>query len=256
MKLLYALCACLWLTVHAGVALAEGKTLVIAADVWCPINCDPKVANQEGIGIDLARRVFEPLGYRIKYVIMPWSRALEEVRAGKIDAVIGATVKDDPSLVFPKHSVQEAFDDFYVLADNPLVFKNMESLKGQRLGVIQDYGYSDEVVKFVVKQRNVPDAIQEVSGDRALEQNIKKLLAKRIDVVVENRPVMEYRLKRLGLEKEVRRIGSIPQGSIYLAFSPALESSKWRAAEYDRGIDRLKQQKALKPLYAAYEMKP
>src|SRR5688572_5357943 len=73
------------------------KTLTIGADIWCPINCDPQDEKQ-GIGIDLARKIFEPYGYEIRYVVIPWSRALEEVRAGKLDAVVGATHADDESL--------------------------------------------------------------------------------------------------------------------------------------------------------------
>ncbi len=227
------------------------KVLTIAADIWCPINCAPD-AKPEGIGIDLARQVFEPLGYEIRYVVMSWSRALEEVRAGRVDAVIGANKMDDPTLIFPKRPVYHIMDDFYVLAENPLVFETIESLAGQRIGVIHEYGYDEKTMRYLDKMRKIPDMVQEVGGDDALEQNIRKLLARHIDVVVETRAVMDYKLLQMKLEKKIRRVGSVPQGNVYLAFSPALSRSRDLARQFDRGVVRLQAEGTLAAMYKSY----
>ncbi len=230
------------------------KTLTIAADVWCPINCEPD-AQQVGIGIELAKSIFEPLGYKINYVVMPWTRALEEVRAGKIDAVVGANTADEDTLIFPKEPIYGITDDFYVLRDNPLVFKTVDSLRGKRLGVIAGYGYSETLNNYLTQNRKISGELQEVSGDTALEQNIKKLLARRVDVIIESQLVMDYTLRKMQLTDKIKHIGSIPQGNVYLAFSPALGGSKDHAHQYDKGVTRLRASGALNALYAAYGLK-
>lgn len=245
----------MWIACAAPASAHEKPVLTIAADVWCPINCaegDPL----PGIGVELARRAFERQGYEVRYIVMPWARALEEVRAGKIDAVIGANHTDDASLLLPKHPILRVTDDFYVTADSTLRFNGLESLKAARIGIIHDYGYANALQTFLAAHRKTPGAVQEVGGDDALEQNIRKLLAHRIDVAVESRAVMDYTLKRKGLKDKIKRIGGIPQGYVYLAFSPAIPQSKARARAYDASIERMKAEGAFTPLYDAYGLSP
>jgi polar amino acid transport system substrate-binding protein len=129
-----------------------------------PINC----ASGDllpGIGIELAKEIFEPLGYRVQYIVMPWARALVDVRDGKIDAAIGANASDDPTLLFPKTPICDITDDFYVLSASTIQYKDMESLEGKRVGIIQDYGYGSEITHFISRHRKNQSLIQVTGGD-------------------------------------------------------------------------------------------
>jgi polar amino acid transport system substrate-binding protein len=229
----------------------EARVIRIAADLWCPINCTPLEA-QEGIGIDLARKIFEPLGYTVDYMVVPWARALEDVRSGKIDAVIGANHTDDPTLVLPKEGVAAISDDFFVSASDDWKFTGIESLAGKRLGVIKDYGYNDDIAAHIAAHERDSGIIQVVGGGDALEQNIRKLLARRIDVIVEAKPVMDYMQRRLGVQDKLRWAGGILQGNVYLAFSPAKEGSAELARLFDEGMARLRAAGDLDAMYAVY----
>jgi polar amino acid transport system substrate-binding protein len=230
--------------------------IIIAADEWCPINCDPAAAKfgntGYGIGIDLAKAIFEPAGYKVRYVVMPWSRALELVRQGKVDAVVGANMSDEPTLIFPNSAIYPISDDFYVLKDKDFTFKDISSLKGHRLGLIKDYGYNEIISNYVKSVRHVSGAVQETTGEDALRQNIEKLLAARVDVLVESRPVMDYTLKKTGLQDKIRWAGSIPQGNVYLGFSPVLGQSKQLAQLFDKGVAELKTSGKLGAMYESY----
>lgn len=229
------------------------KTITIAADEWCPINCKQD-KEPLGVGIDLAKAIFGPLGFQVKYVTMPWTRALEEVKKGNVDAVVGANSSDDPNLIFPKTPIYFMTDDFYALKDSKIAFNGMDSMKPYKLGTIKGYGYSASFVDFAKSQQDKPGAVQEASGDDAGEQNIRKLQAKRIDVVVESGPVMIYRLKQMGLEDKVAHIGSLPQDNIYVGFSQAISDSNSRAKLFDDGIAKLKKEGKLKAIYAKYNL--
>lgn len=232
------------------------NVITIAADVWCPINCDPAVAKfgnaGYGIGIDLAKAIFEPAGYKVRYMVMPWSRALELVRQGKVDAVVGANVSDEPTLIFPNSAIYPISDDFYVLKEKSFTFKDISSLKGQRLGLIKDYGYNEIISNYVKSVRHISGAVQETKGEDALRQNIEKLVAGRIDVLVESRPVMDYTLKKIGMQDKIRWVGSIPQGNVYLGFSPVLRQSAQLARVFDEGVAELKTSGKLGAMYKNY----
>jgi polar amino acid transport system substrate-binding protein len=230
------------------------KTITIEADQWCPINCEPGSA-EEGIGIELARKVFEPLGYKVNYVVVPWARALSDAMEGKTDAVIGANNTDEPRLKFPKSAVYNMTDDFYMLKEKAVPFSNLSSLGGQRFGIIKEYGYNEELTRFLEQRRSKPGMVQEVSGDDALTQNIRKLQAGRIDVLVESRAVMDFTLNRKKLADSIVRVGGLPQGDVFLAFSPAKPDSGELTKKFDEGVARLKASGDIEKIYARYGLK-
>jgi polar amino acid transport system substrate-binding protein len=232
------------------------KVVTIGADAWCPVNCDPASDGAEGLGIELARRIFEPRGYTVRYVIMPWARALAEARRGGIDAAVGANAGDDPTLVYPQSGIASVTDDIYALPGRDIEFQGLESLKDLRLGVIRDYGYGEATRAFIRSQAGILDAVQEVSGDDALDRNIRKLLTGRIDALIESGIVMDYKILRSDLTGKIRKIGTVPQGQVYLGFSPALATSSHLARLFDRGMEDLRRSGELDALRARYGLKP
>ena len=247
--------ACLLLQSSTGFALSDKKpTITIAADSWCPINCS-RPETKEGVGIDIARAVFEPLGYNVNYIIMPWADALAKVNRGEIAAVVGAGRSDDPRLVFPSSAILAISDDFYVLKGISWRFQGVETLKRKRLGVIESYGYGNEVKEYIRMNSEVRGAVQAQTGNNPLRTNIKKLQNNEIDVVVESRPVMEYTLASMGLEDKVIWAGGVKQDAVFLAFSPASPQSAGFAKMYDDGVRRLKASGQLANFYSAYGLR-
>ncbi len=238
-------------------ATAQGDSVItIAADSWCPINC-ARPESRLGVGIDLAKAVFEPLGFKIEYKIMPWSEALDKVRAGEIDAVIGASRYDDAKLIFPRYHIYDISDDFYVLKGNSWRFQGVHTLKGRKLGIIEDYGYGPAISEYIRNNKTKPELIQQATGDKALLDNIRKLQNREIDVIVETRPVMEYTISKIQpggrrLDDKIEWAGSSPQAPVFLAFSPSLAQSKTMAAQFDAGIKRLESEGKLEGFYRAY----
>lgn len=250
------LLVCLLATpVLAQEKMAQRPVITIAADEWCPINCNPQ-SEQPGIGIEIAKAVFVRAGYRVNYVVMPWKEALAQVREGKVDAVVGASKSDDPGLVFPVSSLYSISDDFYVLSGNPWRYQGMQSLVKRRVGVIEGYGYGNVIAKYISENRRVNGAIFFASGEEALKENIDRLLAGKIDVLVESRAVMDYTLRQLALSDRIIWAGGVMQGPVYLAFSPALAASRQRAQQLDAGYLQLRNSGQLQRMYNAYGLKP
>lgn len=233
----------------------SNKVITIAADEWCPINCAPK-SKDEGIGIDLARKVFEAQGYTVEYKIMPWADALKQVRTGKITAVVGASRSDEKSLIFPDNAILEIHDGFYTRSGSSWRYQGVHTLKNKRIGIIEDYGYGEVVSDFIKKNQYSAGALHIAKGKTPLQDNIKQLLEAKIDVLVESRVVMDYTLKTSDLSDKIISAGSVPQDFVYLAFSPALPQSKALAAQYDAAIRSMKSSGALKQMYGKYGLVP
>lgn len=225
--------------------------ITIAADDWCPVNCQPP-ESKSGVGIDLAKAIFESQGYRINYVVMPWSEALAKVRSGQVDAVVGAARSDDTTLVFPSQHLLQISDDFYVAKGMSWRFQGVHTLKNKKLGIIADYGYGAQVKDYIRANQSNLSLIQVSHGNDALKSNIKKLLNREIDVVVEAKPVMEYNISRMRLGGKVEWAGGVQQLPVYLAFSPALSKSRGLADLFDAGMRKLAAEGRLEGFYTPY----
>ena len=69
----------------AQFAFAKEK-IILAADMWCPYNCEPDSKNP-GFLIEMAKIIFEEHDIEIEYRLMPWSKALDAVKNGSIHAI-------------------------------------------------------------------------------------------------------------------------------------------------------------------------
>lgn len=240
------------LVLLACAGLARAETLVIAGDIWCPVNCQPG-SERPGIFVELAREIFAEAGIEVQYKALNWARTLQMVRRGELNAAVGAGVEDAPDFLFGATPVASSRSCFFTLPDSTWRFTGTASLAGQRLGVINDYSYGDELNTYIALHHGDSERIQIAAGDTALALNIGKLTHGRVDVVLENAWVMQAMLASQGRAGELREAGCrAPDVSIYLAFSPALESSPRYVALFEQGLQRYRANGRLQALLAAY----
>ena len=195
---------------------ATAETISIRADYWYPMNGDPK-SDAPGYMVELAKAIFEPQGIKVDYQLMPWSRAIQETRIGKIDCVIGAYKVSVPDFLFARQHWGNDETFFYKLKSDPWVYKgDVKALQNRKIGVISDYSYG-ETLDGVFKKLKVQGA----KGDKALETNIMKIISKRIDTMIESEYVMDSKLAKLNLSEQIVSAGNTLQGEpMYLACHP------------------------------------
>ncbi|MBU1283401.1 substrate-binding periplasmic protein [Pseudomonas sp. NPDC079086] len=240
------------LALLGSVGWARAETLVIAGDIWCPVNCQPG-SERPGIFVELAREIFAESGIEVQYQALNWARTLQQVRRGQLNAAIGAGVEDAPDFLFGATPVASSRNCFFTLPDSTWRFTGTASLAGQRLGVINDYSYGDELNTYIALHHGDSERIQIAAGDTALTLNIGKLMHGRVDVVLENAWVMQAMLASQGQAGGLREAGCrTPDVPIYLAFSPALESSPRYLALFEQGVQRYRANGRLQALLAAY----
>ena len=164
---------------------------------------------------DIFRTIFQKNGYKTKFVIVPWLRALNTFneKMPYINGMIGMkahSIKKEIA-IFPEEEIARYTHRFYALKDSPLVkswkYQGVESLKDITIGCVMGWNYCDNDITEYLKKGNTP-YIQALTGTAPAERNFKKLLARRIDLWIANINNTEYLLskKRKAGNKEAEMV--------------------------------------------------
>lgn len=230
---------------------ARADVITLRADEWCPYNC-AEDSDKPGYGIEVAKEIFAKAGHTLDYKTMAWARALEDGRKGAINAVIGADKVEAADYVFPAESIAVIDNTFVVKKGSGWKYAGPASLEKIKLGGIQGYSYSGEVGDYMTANAKNAARIDMVGGDNALEMNLKKVAAGRLDAAVDAKPVLAYKLMKMNLADKLEFAGSVDPSHIYIAFSPANPKSKEYAAILDKGIADMRASGRLKQLLDRY----
>lgn len=241
---IFAILICISRTVVAD-------TIVLASDEWCPYNCAPG-SDKPGFMVEIATKVFAEAGHQVDYKIVPWSRALDEARSGKLSGVIGAYKSDAPDFVFPARAPAQSETVFFAKTGEIWRYDGEKSLAAVAIAGILDYSYTESMDKYITSNKADPLRVQLVSGDDGLDKNVKKLLAGRVRVVLEDRAVMRHYLSTHGLQDKIVAVGAISAEDVFIAFSPALKNSKDYAHILSVGIEKMQASGELQRIIANY----
>lgn len=214
------------------------QSVVIAADPWCPHNCEAG-AEHEGYMIDIAREAFGLAGIDVEYVNMSWARALQQARDGYVDAVVGALPGDAPDFVFPEAATGYSKIALYTHLENDWQYSGIDSLSHLTLLAINGYAYSPELDSYIFRYQDNPQRVWVLSGPAPLSRAIELLQQQRSDVFPEDRYVMQWQLERDGQTESLRMAAVIHESPIYVAFSPVGRDSRELAALLSEGAKAL-----------------
>lgn len=235
-----------------GSANARAETLVMEADVWCPVNC-AQGAERPGIFVELAKEIFAEAGITVEYRVTNWARAVQDVRSGRVNALIGAGIRDAPDLIFGDAAPGISRNCFYARADSSWRYTGLASLAEIRLGVINGYSYGEEIDDYIRRHQKNLDRLQQAAGEQALGLNVRKVELGRVDATLENTWVMSLYMDQHENADNLVEVGCrTPDVPIYIAFSPVLSSSARYRDIFDEGVYRYRQDGRLEALLQNY----
>lgn len=162
----------------------ETNTIVAAGDPWPPF-VDPHNP-KEGLSLEIIRAAFQTQGYEVQYTNVPWARAEAGVKNGRYDILpdVWFTESRKRDLMFSTPYTRNEIR-FIALKDDPFEYDDINSLQGKIVGTIRGYSYSEEFLAAThFTREEVTDFLQ----------NMRKLLAKRIDLTLDDEIVARYRI--------------------------------------------------------------
>ncbi len=245
------------LALLSGATLSHAQTLTMLADNWAPFT-DQEGATP-GYMTEIAKAVIAKAGYSVKYELIPWTRAVADVKAGKADlllAVLDSQVKEE-GLIECAEPFAYTTMDFFTVKSSSWEFKGVSSLDGQSLGVIQDYVYGDEMDNYIKKYSKDESKVSFSTGEIPIETSIKKLVAGRITLLLDDRSVVMLHAKTLGMADKIRFAGSSGKPlPVYLAVSPKLANAAEVAAKISDTLKEFKKTPEYAQILAKYNITP
>ena len=227
-------------------------TITIAADYWCPFNCQPN-SEYPGYMIEIAQQVFALHDITVNYQIIPWSRALQLCRAGRISAVVGGYKSDAPDFIYPQIEQGMIGFSFFSTMDHSWQYQGITSLDNQLLAVADGYAYSETLDRYIGKYQDDSSRIYSAFGDKPLTENIALLEQGLIDVLIETKSVFWYRSEQLNKRHKFIMVGVLaPAEPAYISFSPAIDESRKYARLLSQGTEQLRASGELSKILAKY----
>ncbi len=233
--------------------MAGEKELILAADPWCPYNCE-EGNEQPGYLVDLAREIYQQHGYTVKYKNLPWARSRQYVKEGVIHAAIGSVKGNRGDLYLNNEILGKDETVIVVRKGETFPFKGISSLDGKRIGVIKDYTYDNHgaIDTYIAeRQKNRTSNLYVLHNQAALESLFKMLSTNRIDLFFENKDVTHYKSRQLALSNQIEIIETGKGDEIFFAFTPDAQGRKL-AGILDHGVRELKKSEKFKELLDRY----
>lgn len=227
----------------------NADSLTVAADPWCPYNCNASDIEQ-GFMIEIATAIFKNTSLNIQYKNVNWARAKVDLNNGSIDAVVGMTKgKNLNQWIFPREELGIEQMCVYTLDEN-WKYTSPQDFYEIRLGIINSYGYGDDADNYLAKNEGSKNIVT-ISGSNALKRLTEMLQRNRIDAFIENRFVMDYFLKGSSSKLKMAGCISAPR-EVHIVFSLQNPQGKEYAEQLSKGIIQLRNNGKLTQILAKY----
>lgn len=155
---------------------ARAETITAAGDPWPPF-LDPDHPKQ-GVAMEIARAAFKSQGHELEFSFVPWARAIDGVKKGEYDALIGTWWTEERTQ-FLRYSDPYLTNEikFIKRKGDTFEFDELRSLEGKTVGTVRGYGYGDTFANADFFTREpAPQLIT----------NVRKVIHNRLDLALED----------------------------------------------------------------------
>lgn len=237
---------CLFAVLLFSVSLfADSKVLTAAADPWAPfMDFDHP---EGGLVMELVRAALGTQGYEVNVVNVPWTRAENGVRDGIYD-ILPNTWRTATREEYLMYSEPYVFNEvkFIKLVDDDFEFEGLESLTGKRVGTVRDYGYGTEFLSADNFERD------EVAN---MMINIRKLVAGRLDLTLEDEIVARYMISNEApelLERIAFTENSLSRNGLHLTVGLKNPRHEEIVSAFNKGLEIIKDSGVYAEILANY----
>ncbi|GAB6887231.1 ABC transporter substrate-binding protein [Desulfothermus okinawensis JCM 13304] len=205
---------------------------------------------QKGYTYVLVKKVLEKMGYSVEIKFRPWTRIIHKGKKGEIDGF------------FPAYYVKWREKYFYIsdpFYGGPIVFlarkqskikyKHIEDLRTYRIGLVKGYINTDKIdnANYLIKDYARNDLI-----------NLKKLIKGRVDLIVIDKYVAYYLMKKY-LPHCINKVEVlspiIEYKNLYVCFPKNRKNSLKLLHDFNKGLSILRRNGTLDRLYNEWKQK-
>jgi len=195
------------------------ESISIAVPISAPFVFKDELGKPQGFLIELFALVERKTGLKTSITIMPWARAMHEVKVNRIDALMPALYTDERAelFVYPKLSLTESSTVFLKRSQDDIVIGDITQLGTEKL-IVKVRGMS--MGKAFDDAERV--GLINVIGVRDDEQAIQMLVTSRVDLFASIDYISNFSLTKLNLHDKIDILNfSNEKKPSYLVFSQA-----------------------------------
>ncbi|MCK5311254.1 MAG: amino acid ABC transporter substrate-binding protein [Desulfobacteraceae bacterium] len=203
------------------------------------LNWEPYIGQtitNEGFMAEVTREIFKRVGYKVEYIYLPWKRAVKMAEQGKFDGYFPAywSKQREEKSIFT-NSIISGPVVFFKIKGSDISFKKLEALKPYRIGVVHGFVNTTEFDKadYLNKEKVTTNL-----------QNIKKLFAGRIDLIVIDKYVGLYLLNK-HMPHRVGEIESLApplqDKKLYICMSKKTKHVNKKLVCFNKGLKEIKE---------------
>lgn len=233
---------------------AEQRVLTVAWEQWEPFAYKDQHSNLVGLNVEIIKTIFEPQGFTVEFIEMPWARALSFFKHGKIDLLhsVMKTVEREQFARFSAPYQKETYL-LYVPKDKATSYAitQLKDIAEQFLyiGVQRNYLYGEEYDRLI-KLPEFKKHIEEVTTN---QQNHEKLLAGRIDGFIQEASRVTTMGKSSGISEKVTPIFTVDTNKLHMVFSKASTSNEL-VENFNEGLQRIMADGTYQKLFKKYDL--
>ncbi len=181
--------------------------------------------------VDKVKNIFGRLGVDVTIQILPIARGLLMVKNGEVDAYFSLkkTPEREQDLLFTHTPLIQQPFVFFVKNNSKILWNgNLDDVKNYTIGVVSKTSYG-MIFDEYVKNKNIPH----IDEAQSFELNVKKLIAGRVDLVINSYDVGQFLLRKFNSENEVVALNPpVEIINSYLAFTKVRDYS-YLADQFD-----------------------
>lgn len=209
------------------------NNLSVTASPWSPYVSRDLPEN--GLAVKIVMTALKRGGYEPSFTLQQWPKDLEETRLGRYDVIasIWFTEERARELVFSRPMIENRVK-LMVRADSDILVPDPATLKGYRVGVVEDYAYT---------QGAYSDLPVDIVKTGSVEENLQRLLAGEIDIAVVDETVALYVLnnKIPGGIKQIRFVENpVSTRGLRIAVSRKRTDAEKIVSDFDTALQRMK----------------
>lgn len=220
-------------TINVYAFTNDKKVLRIGGDIgYPPYEFIDKDGEYKGFNIDMVSAVAEEIGYKIEFVPLTWSEAIDALREGRIDAIQGANKTNDREEEFIFSKSYTANDQVIFTLNDTTYISSLYDLKGRNVAV-QKGDIGEEILNKI-------GGINTISS-RTNKEAIDLLFNKKVEAFVGNRLVGFYYLQKQKMLNKIKVTGQTIQHVEYGLMT--LPENKEIISVFNEGLKSVKRKK-------------
>ncbi|HEY8026830.1 MAG TPA: transporter substrate-binding domain-containing protein [Burkholderiaceae bacterium] len=167
-----------------------------------------------GFEVEFVRAICKRLGVEPEFTILPWSRALEYTKSGKVDGLLTPVYSEDRAefIYFTEQPLGRERISIMSLPGAAIKAKSLGDLKEELVGTVLGYSYGKEFDDYRELRK-----VESYTNESLL----KALNLGRYKVIVSDEYVINYVARQLG-QADLEIVLNLKDNPKYLGFSKAI----------------------------------